>query len=565
MSMKKTLLLFILSLATMALSAQNRLVERIYVTTDRSAYVVGDMLWCSAFCVDASGSEPALSHFSGIAYLELVSATGSEMTMKIALNQGRGGGAFRIPSSLPTGNYRLIAYTAQNRNETGRSFLEEGKILSIFNTLSTRRVKGGVRVAEFGEYVFRDPEKQESGAVRALIGRQARTSTSVPLILENAGSDATLSVSVSLQDGINDPGNGTVADFLSRLPAPGSISLTEDVLPEYEGEILRGTVEGPDKDKVKYDQTQFAVISTAGAASDTYVSAIRDGEAVFFTNNIYGDRELVCELLGIEEGKDCFLLMESPFLRPASADLPPLVLSPDLREDLLARQASMQMQRTAALDTLVDLLPKRENLLLKGTDAIVYHLDDYTRFPTVQEVVVEIVPELRIRKGKISKEKEIQMLYTDQTGSLTYYMGDILVLLDGVVVSDHARLLDYDALLFEDICIYSAPYTLGAKFYRGIVNFKTKKNGSIALKFSDHTRVFDFQGASLPIAYTGRVLQEKDYRQTIFWHPLIEVGAGSERTLQIRTPDLPGRFKVVVEGLDREGRPIYAETFLDVH
>ena len=336
-------------------------------------------------------------------------------------------------------------------------------------------------------------------------------------------------------------------------------------MPEYEGEILRGTVEGPDKDKVKYDQTQFAVISTAGAASDTYVSAIRDGEAVFFTNNLYGDRELVCELLGIEEGKDCFLLMESPFLRPASADLPPLVLSPDLREDLLARQASMQMQRTAALDTLVDLLPKRENLLLKGTDAIVYHLDDYTRFPTVQEVVVEIVPELRIRKGKISKEKEIQMLYTDQTGSLTYYMGDILVLLDGVVVSDHARLLDYDALLFEDICIYSAPYTLGAKFYRGIVNFKTKKNGSIALKFSDHTRVFDFQGASLPIAYTGRVLQEKDYRQTIFWHPLIEVGAGSERTLQIRTPDLPGRFKVVVEGLDREGRPIYAETFLDVH
>ena len=78
MSMKKTLLLFILSLATMALSAQNRLVERIYVTTDRSAYVVGDMLWCSAFCVEASGSEPALSHFSGIAYLELVSATGSE-------------------------------------------------------------------------------------------------------------------------------------------------------------------------------------------------------------------------------------------------------------------------------------------------------------------------------------------------------------------------------------------------------------------------------------------------------------------------------------------------------
>ena len=562
--MKRILLLLCLALATLPLTAEKRLVERVYVTTDRSAYVAGDMLWCSAFCVDASGDSPALSRFSGIVYLELVSSAGTELTMKVALNPGRGGGVFRLPSSLPTGNYRLVAYTAQNRNETDLSFLSAGKTLSVFNTLSTRRVKDGVRIADFGEYVSRETPRDAAGSLRAKIGRHARTSTSVPLILENGGAAASVSVSVSLQDGINDPEGGTVADFLSRLPAPGTVSFSDTRIPEYEGEILRGSVEGPDKDKVEYNGTQYAVISTAGAASDTYTSFVRDGKAVFFTNNIYGDRELVCELLGFGEGTDCFLLMESPFLRPAVRDIPPLVLSPDLREPLLARQASMQMQRTAALDTLVEFLPKRENLLLKESDAKVYHLDDYTRFPTVQEVVVEIVPELRIRKGKISREKEIQMLYTDRTGSLSYYMGDVLVLLDGVVVSDHARLLDYDALLFEDICIYSAPYTLGAKFYRGIVNFKTRKNGSIALKFTDQTRVFDFQGASLPVAYTGGVLQEKDYRQTIYWHPLIEVGAASERTLMIRTPELPGLFKVVVEGLDSEGNPIYSETFLDV-
>ena len=163
-----------------------------------------------------------------------------------------------------------------------------------------------------------------------------------------------------------------------------------------------------------------------------------------------------------------------------------------------------------------------------------------------------------------TENPDYEQVYTDRTGSLSYYMGDILVLLDGVVVSDHARIRGYDALLFDDICIYSFPYTVGPKFYRGIVNFKTKKNGSIALKFTDHTRVFDFQGASLPVAFTGRSVPENDLRQTLYWHPLCEVGAGDEKVLEIRTPGYAGVFRVVVEGMDAEGRPVYSERLLEV-
>ncbi len=563
--MKRTVCIWTVLLLLLPVKAQDRLVERVYVTTDRPAYVTGDLLWCSVFCVDATEGKPSLSDFSSIAYLELVSSEGSELTAKIALIGGRGGGVIRIPQSLPTGNYRLIAYTAQNRNEQSSAFTGWGRTISVFNTLSTRRVKGGVKILPPGEYASRTRETAETGSLALRINRHARPGMTVPLILDNTGGPAaTVSVSVSLEDGIAAPENGNVAAFLDRLPPKGSVTFTERTIPEYEGEILFGKVAGADREKVPYNQTQFAVISSAGAASDTYVSQVRDGEAVFFTNNIYGDRELVCELLGFDPSLECFLHIDSPFLRPQVGDIPPLVLSQDLREALRGRQAAMQAMQTAVLDTLAERLPRRENLLLNTGDARVYHLDDYVRFPTVQEVLVEIVPELRIRKGKTTREREIQMLYTDRTGSLSYYMGDILVLLDGVVVSDHARILSYDALLFEDICIYSFPYTIGPKFYRGIVNFKTKKNGSIALKFTDHTRVFDFQGASLPVAFTGKTLPESDLRQTLYWHPLIEVGAGEEKMLDIRTPGYSGVFRVVVEGLDAEGRPVFSERILEV-
>ena len=54
--MKRSLILLtMMALALLPLRAQERTAERTYVSTDRSVYVAGDRIWCSAFCVTGEG------------------------------------------------------------------------------------------------------------------------------------------------------------------------------------------------------------------------------------------------------------------------------------------------------------------------------------------------------------------------------------------------------------------------------------------------------------------------------------------------------------------------------
>ena len=83
--------------------------ERVYVSTDKDVYLVGEDIWYSVHCIDdESGS---YSNLSDVAYLQFVSNEGVASTAKAALIRGRGCGRFRIPMTLPTGNYSIVSYT----------------------------------------------------------------------------------------------------------------------------------------------------------------------------------------------------------------------------------------------------------------------------------------------------------------------------------------------------------------------------------------------------------------------------------------------------------------------
>jgi len=153
--MKKIFTIITLLLAFFSVSAQQRVAERTYISTDKENYVAGEALWCSAYCLDitADNEDNVFSNMSSIVYLELHSAAGIAQTGKIALINGRGAGKIILAPNLPTGNYKLIAYTAQNKNEVGYGYdVPWAKTVSIFNTLTKDRVSDGVKVVEDDEY-----------------------------------------------------------------------------------------------------------------------------------------------------------------------------------------------------------------------------------------------------------------------------------------------------------------------------------------------------------------------------------------------------------------------------
>lgn len=513
--------------------------DRIYVSTDRQAYLSGEEVFCSLFCLDEKGRR---SDFSAVAYVELVSGEETAAEAKIGLFNGRGAGSFRIPATVPTGNYRLMAYSAR-----GAASPEDSRILSVYNAFSSERVKDGVTLVPEGQYrpVFA-PDRSEG--VRISVPARLRPGSTATLVVNGTRQSARLTVSVYHEDGLETAGGITLASFQKGKPA-----LQGNRPAEYEGEILTATVEG---------EGTTAILSTAGDPSLVYLGrSDENGRIRFYTGNIYGDRELVCEVLA-EDGKPGHINLASPFTHPEAGALPRLVLSPAQRDALIGRKASL-LSGNAVLDTLVDFLPKREDLLLEGIPPLRYHLDDYNRFPSVQEVCVEILRELQFTRN--GDKTMLKMVVMDGNRERNYLQDNILVMMDGVVLSDHGMLADFDAMLLEDVDLYCHAVVLGGVSYNGVANFITKKNYVTSLHFPDNVRVVDFKGVSYPVAYPGTVTgAEKDLRQLLYWHPALEVEAGGSLYIPLTLPAYQGRFRAVAEGWLDDGSPVRAEFSFEI-
>ena len=553
--MKKILLLLTV-LLTVTVQAQDRVVERTYLTTDRDVYVAGETLWYSAFCLDVA--KGTLSRVSSVAYVELHDAEKMVASGKVALLDGRGAGQLSIPGSLPTGNYRLVVYTAQNRAERGYDYNGlASKTVSIFNVFSGERVKDGVEMVEPEAYEeYRIGSGVTKGDVTLAVAGDS-------LVLVNRGGEAvTLSLSVTHDDGFAANGNPTIADFTAEARRVGPKSFDNSILPEYEGEIIHGHITGFSEEMMPKLMGKFAFISTPSTKSDVYSSVIDpDGKVAFFTGNIYGTKEYICEIEGIDPSLNCFIELESPFVNAQVAAPKKLRMSESLRKPLLARSVAMQIERHFTSDTLLDPLSVRQCGLF-GSHEVVYVLDDYTRFTTMEEVLIEFVSEMRARR-RSDGSRDIQIRLDN--GTLPSFSSmPTLMLLDGVPVFDQQKIMDYDPLLVESIHIYPQTYYIGSRPYEGIANFITYKHNLPGFQFGGNVRVVDFQGVSWPTSYTGQALRDEegypDYRQTIYWHPLLTLAPGQTLVIPCKMPDYTGRFKVSMEGLSTAGTSFHAET-----
>ncbi|MGX8707340.1 MAG: hypothetical protein ACSW72_01150, partial [Bacteroidales bacterium] len=247
--MKKTILFLGTLLFAATVFSQDRVVERTYVSTDRDVYVAGDVIWYSAFCLDASRG--TYSPVSSVAFLELRQDDAVVATGKVALAEGRGAGRLAIPGSLPTGNYRLIAYTRQNVAELDYDYNGlASKTISVFNVFSNERVKEGVEVVSPEEYAaLRFPAGPGMTGSGVMPGSD-RASLEVSWednalkLVNRSGESVSLSLSVSHDDGFLSNGNPSIADFTAACRQVGPRHFDNAVIPDYEGEVIRGHVSG---------------------------------------------------------------------------------------------------------------------------------------------------------------------------------------------------------------------------------------------------------------------------------------------------------------------------------
>lgn len=532
MRMKKKWLLSWLILPSLLCQAQ----ERTWLSTDRYFYAAGETVHCSAFCRNETGSA---SVFSGIAYVELYTDEGTVATAKIALADGRGAGSLILPKDLPTGNYRLSAYTALGRDAEHPDFDAYARTISVYNT--GRSARKDVRIVENlpGNPV------PEDGPVRILAEGET--------FFLQSPEEANVSISVWRDGGFPDYDTAGPAAFLA---APSAGAWKPVVTPEFDGEILYATVTGPDGQPVPQWAGRDLYLGSPGSESDIYAAILKaDGEATFYTANIFGDKDMA---LSLKDGSTGWQIrFRSPFIGLHAANVPALSLSPSMEPELVRLGVAMQVTEAFDADTLYEHLPLR-NLSFVGDSRVRYALDDYTRFATMQEVFTEILPDLRARRGDDGK-MEIKVRCQNRFNQVPVFQdGRSLMLLDGVPILDHDIIWQYDPMLVKTIDIFPYDYVFGNTSYAGVANFITYKGDMPTAKLGDEVKIIDFQGVSYPVAITEASFPEgyPDLRQTLCWQPLVTLAPGESLRIPVRLPEGPGTWVVRVEGFTRSGQPV---------
>lgn len=502
--MKRIITIALLSLAALTAGAQ------VYVATDKSCYLAGERIWCSVFCAQGPS----------VVYLELVSADGPAARSRIDVRGGRGGGSLQVPVGTPTGNYRLFAYSGPSDVSSG------GPVLSVFNTFSTERVTDGVEIVDAAEYG--KPSNAPSG-----YGLSVQTSDKI--VLENtSGMPVSCCISVTRSDSIIEPGYRSIARF-----APGRAR------PESDGEQLRAVITGPDASRAA-ESNVAALIAVPGARTDCY-SAVpsADRTVTFDTENIFGTGDLVCLLEGLEPNWDCHLELLSPFLAPKAEGLPKLKLCRSMENDLLRRASAMMDER--AFDTLATTLPMRREHFMLTHECVSYNLDDYTRFPTMEEVFVEITPLVKLRRP--GGKTKIYALAGPVVPSATSHWSEALVMIDGVPVTDQKLIETYDPAIVKTVEVYPYRYNMGYRIFDAVVNLVTFKGNMPGVMFDDNVRIYDFQACAWPEVHEGS--------ETPYWNPLVTLEPGGKMELPVSRLQPGAEYTVIVEGLASGRRPVY--------
>ena len=529
MDMRRILLGMMLSLCVLTSMAQSSDLMRIY--TDKDCYLAGEQLWIK---VNVDNDALPGNAISRVAYVEICDTAQVYVQGKVALQQGAGWACIHLPQTMHSGVYQLTAYTRYMRNCQSESYPR--KYVAVMNTLGS---------SEKDDRVINDLASVEDNASKSLdmgmkgdkssYGLREKVSLSWPSQLADA-KELVLSV-VRKDCAVNLPA------LESQLPVKENGA---HWLPECEGHIVTAKIEGEDLPDEALTQ-----LSCVGKEMKLFEGQqIKKGVYQFFTYGVNDRQDVVLTALA-DDGKTYRMEMETPFAENLPVSVPNLVCQ---YEDSELVDRSVALQLSQAMPKVV-LQKEVEEMIYGRLPDKTYNLDEYVRFNTVQECIVEFVMGISISKE--NGKNTIRML---DGNSKNYNLFPVLVLVDGVAFNDHSEVLGYNARQLHYIHQYRGDYFLGDSYYGGILSLITHRGMLTDIRMHEHMQMMGYEFPQerpvfeMPLyeEAESRMSRRPDFRHTMYWNPSLEGKSGVE----FYTSDLQGEYVAVLQGVGADGKKI---------
>ena len=334
-----------------------------------------------------------------------------------------------------------------------------------------------------------------------------------------------------------------------------------EFLPETDGSIVNGKITDRRTGQAVPQVTGYLSVPGKSFRLSTAISR-PDGNIYFHLDNFHGTKELIVQTNSQTDSNDR-IDIANPFSDQYSyLPMPDSLYPKKFEAQLLYRSINSQAENAYRSALKNRFQPVREDTIpFYGQPDRQYHLDDYTRFTTTEEVIQEFVDNVHVRRQSGKAFFRVRNALFN-----LFFDDDPLLLIDGVPVFNGDKMVAMDPLKIERIDVVSHRYFLGPSISDGVVSFKSYDGQLAGYELDPSAVAIQYNGLSQQREFYAPVYETDaeelstipDFRNQLLWSPDITTDTAGKKHLTLYTSDLTGNYVLFVQGMTSDGLAGYS-------
>ncbi|TRZ41961.1 hypothetical protein [Robertkochia solimangrovi] len=545
--------------------------ESIFLHLNTSLLFSGEQLDFKIYCLNNLSEN--LSDLSKVAHIFLIGKNDKIIiSRKIMLNNGTGQGDLIIPADLQTGSYKLYCFTNWMKNGSSENYFQSDlRIINPYFPLPVENLQTNdkdstpIQVEDITAETSKYAIPLQVSLDQKEVGKRQQVTIDFS-VADASVLQGNYSLSVRSFAPIESPENSIISfqkAFVNRPDHYSNIT-TNNNLPEIRGRLISGKL------RQKNDGTpavrQKIALSILNE-DPLFQIATTDGNGQFYfniertTGNVNGFFQLIDDnWLNLE------LVMDEDQSSFGKISFPEFKITEKLHDYILQRSIHNQIERSYAAIKEDSILKDGQLNPFKIALPTRYVLDDFTRFRTIEETMIEVIERVFVIKKSGKRVFQVRQ-------ELGYDNPELvpLVLVDGLYLKDHESFMDYGANKIKAISFSRKQFLYGSEYFQGILSFET-----IDGNFSEEYNSSEIQELTVATAEPAKVYFDQEYsastddkssripdfRNQLLWLP--EIDLQTQKDKSFFTSDIIGTFEVVLKGFTAEGAPVEIRKYFTV-